>query len=127
VKLARIYTGGDHRSHFEDLDLPTHVAADSSRGVTDALAATGAALGESGETAPRDFHNAPRRQIVAVLSGGLELECGDGSRRRFGPGEAFFADDLTGEGHKTRDVGGPVRLLYVYIRDDFDPAPWRPR
>ncbi len=124
MKLARIYTGEDNRSHFEDLDLPGEVSAESGRTISAALAATGAAFGESPQQAPRGLHNAPRRQVVAVLSGGLEIECGDGSRRRFGSGDAFLADDLSGEGHKTRSLGA-LRLLYVFVADDFDPAPWR--
>jgi hypothetical protein len=55
-----------------------------------------------------------------VLSGVLEIEIGDGSRGRFGPGETFIADDLSGRGHLTRDLEGPVRLLYIHLPDDLD-------
>jgi hypothetical protein len=49
----------------------------------------------------------------------------DGSKRRFGPGDCFMADDLTGQGHLTRDVQGPMRSLYVHLPDDLDVAVWR--
>ncbi len=123
MKLARIYTGPDNRSHFEELDMPMN----SDRRATSApVGATQATFGESAALPMQDWHHAPRRQLVAVLSGALEVEVGDGSKRRFGVGDVFFADDLTGQGHQTQDVQGPVKLLYVHIPDDFDPTAWRP-
>jgi hypothetical protein len=49
----------------------------------------------------------------------------DGSKRRFGAGDCFLADDLSGQGHKTVDVEGPVRLLYVQLPADIDATRWR--
>jgi len=37
----------------------------------------------------------------------MEIGIGDGTTRRFGPGDVVLADDLTGRGHTTRSVGGP--------------------
>ena len=122
MKLARIYTGEDQRSHFEDLELPTH---EERRVTSVAISATQAAFGESAALEPQDWHHAPRRQIVAVLSGLLEIEVGDGTKRRFGPGDCFMADDLTGQGHLTRDVQGPMRSLYIHLPDDLDLTVWR--
>ena len=47
------------------------------------------AFGESPALEPQDWHHAPRRQVVAVLAGALEIEVGDGSKRRFAPGDCF--------------------------------------
>jgi hypothetical protein len=122
MKLTRIYTGEDNRSHFEELDLPAH---EERRFTSVPIAATQAAFGESRTLEPQDWHHAPRRQIVAVLAGALEIEVGDGSKRRFGAGDCFLADDLTGQGHLTRDVSGPLRLLYVHLPEDMDVTAWR--
>ena len=43
-----------------------------------------------------DWHIAPRRQYIFVLSGAMEIGSGDGTMRRFGPGDVVLADDLTG-------------------------------
>jgi hypothetical protein len=59
-----------------------------------------------------------------VLEGVLEVEVGDGSKSRFGPGDSFIADDLTGRGHLTRDLEGPIRLLYVHLPDTLDFSEW---
>ena len=123
MKLTRICTGSDNQSHFEELDLPLRPSG--RRATSDPITTLGVGFSASDPLAPLDWHHAPRRQIVAVLSGAFEIEVGDGSKRHFGPGDAFLADDLAGQGHLTRDVGGPMRLLYIYLPDDFDPAPWR--
>ena len=121
MKLPRIYTGEDNQSHFEELDLPLL----PDRRATSAWVSGSMAFGESPVLAPQDWHHAPRRQLVAVLSGALEVEVGDCSKRHFGVGDFFLADDLTGQGHKTQDVEGPLRLLYVHLPSDLDPTGWR--
>ena len=122
MKLPRIYTGDDNRSHFEDLELPM---SSERRATSEWLDGAKLAFGESPALQPQDWHHAPRRQVVAVLSGTLEIEVGDGTKRRFGAGDCFLADDLAGQGHRTVDAEGPVRLLYVQLPPEVDPAKWR--
>ena len=99
---ARIYTGHDGQTHFEDLPLP----AEESHNV--ALQA-GANLVFRCFPADywSDWHTAPRRQYIFILVGQMEIGIGDGTTRRFGPGDVVLADDLTGQGHTTRSVGVP--------------------
>lgn len=52
-----------------------------------------------------DWHPAPRRQFVMVLSGVLEVTVGDGEMRRFGPGSVVLVEDTDGQGHQTRALG----------------------
>ncbi len=61
-----------------------------------------------------DWHPAPRRQYVMTLSGQGEIEIGDGTVRRFGPGDVMLAEDVTGRGHITRVVGSQPRV-YVTV------------
>jgi uncharacterized cupin superfamily protein len=51
---------------------------------------------------------------VITLSGAVEIEPGDGTVRRFGPGDVMLADDTTGHGHITRVVSKEPRT-YVMI------------
>ena len=61
-----------------------------------------------------DWHPAPRRQWVIILSGELEIGLGDGSVRRFGPGDARLVEDTTGHGHTTRVIGSqPCVMAFV--------------
>ncbi len=125
MKITRIYTGEDGRSHFEDLDLPT---TDLGRGLESGVIPTsGAILRDRRGVVPLDmgFHNAPRRQLVINVGGAVEVETGDGTVRRFEAGEVLFADDLTGQGHKTRAGSDLVMMVFLPIPDEFDPAVWR--
>jgi hypothetical protein len=40
----------------------------------------------------------------------MEVEVGDGTKRRFGSGDVLVAEDLTGKGHITRGVGQQPRV-----------------
>ena len=42
---------------------------------------------------------------MIILSGQLEIGCGDGTRQIFGPGDARLVEDTTGQGHTTRQIG----------------------
>lgn len=123
MKITRIYTGEDHRSHFEELDIPlTPVAAGQE---SSPIPAVGLVFRET-RVGVADFHPAPRRQFVMTSSGVAELECGDGTRWRFGPGDVLLADDLTGQGHITREIQGPRRMIFVPLPRDLDLTAWRP-
>jgi hypothetical protein len=75
-----------------------------------------------------DFHPAPRRQYVITLSGQVEIEIGDGTVKRFGPGDVMLAEDTTGHGHITRVVGGSCDALrrpllqFDAVDDGSDPG-----
>jgi hypothetical protein len=103
--IVRIYTGADGQSHFEDLSLPAPGSRESPlqvvKGITFRRQPPGLFI---------DWHPAPRRQWVITLSGAVEIGIGDGTTKRFGPGDAMLADDLTGKGHTTRVVGNQPRI-----------------
>ena len=80
--------------------------------------ATGVIFTRMAAGASVDWHNAPRRQYVITLAGGVEIGLGDGSLHRFGPGEGILAEDLTGKGHTTRAVGdGPRVMMIIPLKD----------
>lgn len=65
-----------------------------------------------------DFHNAPRRQFVINLTGSVDIEVGDGTVRRLGPGEILLAEDTTGQGHISRAVDGqPRTCVFVPLEE----------
>ena len=112
MRIVRIYTGKDGESHFEEIET-----AFEKMGDTEAAApqvATGVTFRRAPAGHVQDWHPAPRRQYVITLSGQAEIQIGDGTVRRFGPGDVMLADDLTGHGHITRVVGGAPRV-YVAI------------
>jgi hypothetical protein len=52
-----------------------------------------------------DWHPAPRRQWMVVLSGEEEIRTSDGAVRRFHAGDIVLAEDTTGKGHQSRVIG----------------------
>ena len=60
-----------------------------------------------------DWHPAPRRQYVIIVSGQLEIGLGDGTTRRFGPGAARLVEDTTGQGHTTRVVSDEAVVMGI--------------
>jgi len=61
----------------------------------------------------------PARQLVVVLSGVIEVETTDGQCRQWRAGEVFLPADVTGQGHRTRCLGGAVTLLFAPLPDGF--------
>ena len=57
-----------------------------------------------------DWHPAPQRQAVLVLTGGLGMEYGDGSQARVPPGGFLIGEDTDGKGHITRAIQGRPRF-----------------
>ena len=123
MKVARIYTGPDERSHFEDLEMPFTPAPNGLE--SPFIAAKGVVFRENPVNRTMPYHPAPRRQLVVTVSGVAEIECGDGTRRRFGPGDLMIADDTTGQGHISREIEGPRHIVFIHLPPDFDVTPWR--
>lgn len=122
VQLWRIYTRDDGSSAMEPIELPL----DSSRvsgGVTKMLAGDGFLFRYMPEDLNADWHPAPRRQMVATISGEGEIETGDGQVLIVRPGVVTFLEDVKGKGHKTRARGGAGRLSIFLPLDDATVIP----
>ena len=110
--LFRLYTGTDGKSHVEPIALAK--TPDWAKG----LATTQISFREDPVGRFIDWHPAPRRQFVIILSGQLEIGFEDGSTRVFGPGDARLVEDTTGKGHTTKAVGTePCVTATVGLRD----------
>ncbi len=123
--VTRIYSGDDGRSHFEELDLPLTI---SEVGAMSSPIPIGSIVVRSTEDAgPEvwDYHVAPRRQFAFHLIGTTEIEVGDGTARRFGPGDLLLADDLTGQGHISREIDGPRLQVFAVLAPEVDLERWR--
>ncbi len=112
MKITRVFTGKDGESHFEEIDLPVKLMEGIE--ATETEPATGVYFRRAPTGHVQDWHPAPRRQYVITLSGQSQIEIGDGTVRRFGPGDILLAADTTGRGHITRAVGNEPRV-YVSI------------
>jgi hypothetical protein len=117
MKITRFVPAPDGGSRFVDLEVAIDKAqTDRSR----TIPAQSTVLGELPAGLEQDWHPASRRQILAILSGTVEIEVSGGQKRRLGPGEMFLADDCGSRGHKTRTIGGPATILFVHLPADLD-------
>jgi quercetin dioxygenase-like cupin family protein len=104
MTITRLYTGSEGQSHAEQLSLDTHPE------LTSLMAAQGVQFRAVAAGHFMDWHPAPRRQFVIMLSGQMEIGLPDGSMHRFGPGDVLLAEDVTGKGHTRRVIGGEPRI-----------------
>jgi quercetin dioxygenase-like cupin family protein len=119
-KIWRVYSGADGQSHVEELPLAMKPFKDieGAHGEgTEMQAAKGIAFRVSPSGYVLDWHCAPRRQYSISLSGTAEIEVGDGTRARVGPGDIVLAEDLTGRGHVTRVIGNEPRFYAIVPLD----------
>jgi hypothetical protein len=113
MKIPRVFTGADGQSHFDEIDIDLDIPAGEFSSASRLLVGPGVMFRETNGDYSLDFHPAPRRQFIVNLDGGVELEVGDGTIRRFGPGSVFLADDVTGQGHRSRAIEGQARRSVV--------------
>ena len=109
MKITRIYTGEDGESHFEDLDVSMHEVPAVQDRRSERIKATSVIFRETPADYDLDFHNAPERQYVIMLEGGVEITVGDGSKRVLKSGDILLAEDTTGRGHISRAVDNQTR------------------
>ena len=91
----RMYTGGDGQSHWEAIDI------DATPAWTNDMAASHIVFRTDPVGMFEDWHPAPRRQFVVILSGQYEIGFSDGTKKIFGAGDARLVEDTSGKGHTT--------------------------
>ncbi len=115
MQIIRIYADESGESHFAELAFPLHDHGEIGR-LSERIAATGVIIRETPPTYDFDWHNAPQRQIVVLLTGSIEIEASDGAKRQMHAGDLLFAEDTTGRGHRTRTLGGVTRTsLFITL------------
>ena len=72
----------------------------------------------------QDYHNAPRRQLIFITSGLLELETSQGLRYIIRPGDILFTEDFSGKGHITRSLRDVRGFFHVIVPDSFEVSSW---
>lgn len=111
--VTRIYSDENGDSHFEDMFVPMNNAGDigalsESQPVKDII------FREVEPGYDYDFHNAPQKQYIILLDGGIEMETSLGEIRGFRAGEILLVEDTTGKGHRTRNLN-PEKRRSVFV------------
>ena len=117
MATIRLYTGLDGKSHFVDIPLVFEPSGDQAEHAV-VYAPGGVVMRRFDPKRSNPWHHAPGRVCVFTLSGAVEIEVGDGTMRRLGPGDLLIAEDLTGQGHYTREIGTEPRVsVFVPLGD----------
>jgi Cupin domain len=119
MKIVRFASAPGGGSQFVEVDFPIDNASTDAWGHiahrSAILPAQSAMVTEMPEGLYQDWHPASRRQLLFVLSGTLEIETSDGKKHQCSSGDVFLADDVGSNGHRSRTIGGPARVLFVHL------------
>jgi len=112
VGTYRMFNGADGKATWEEIDLGQQ------RDWLSGIDVTTIKFGAREPGITQDWHPAPQRQFVIILSGSLEIGFEDGSTKVFGPGDARLVEDITGKGHTTIALGNePCITATIPLKD----------
>ncbi len=109
MAIIRIHTGYDGKSHFQEIVPKFEWRGDKSE-TAELIPGSGIIVRRFEPTRSNPWHHAPGRYAVFTLSGAVDIEIGEGTVHRLGPCDILIAEDLTGQGHATREVGPEPRV-----------------
>ena len=112
-RLLRCYADAAGETHLEVLEISPDAGMLPLEGLT----------ARSYNPTNVGWHKAPQRQFAINLSGDLQVEVTDGTKRKVGPGDLVLLDDIVGKGHITRLLGA-VTCLFIRVPDGVDVAAW---
>jgi hypothetical protein len=121
MRIFRIFTRHSGDSAIEIREVPMSRAE---RPMSDTFKCSAIFFRETPEGHVQDFHNAPRRQLIFLTSGILELESSEGRRFVCRPGDLIFAEDMQGKGHITRSLRDVRGFVHLTMPEDFDVSRW---
>jgi hypothetical protein len=127
---TRLFTDENGISRFEDLEMellpgfaappaePLHFADFVCLGQSRWVGGTSDWRGD----AP---HPVPRRMLVIPIHGEFDVTAGDGTTRRFKPGDVLIAEDTWGSGHSSQLIGeGESINLFIDLLDSAQEQNW---
>lgn len=115
--ITRISTDGAGRSTFDEIEIPLRDSGEIGR-LSELYPAGGVIFRETAPDYDYDWHPAPRRQLIVLLDGAIEIEAGTGEKRKFSGGDILLVEDTTGRGHRTRTIDGRLRRSLFIPLDD---------
>jgi hypothetical protein len=120
LTYARLYTGADNETHFEDVTVTFTYQGYGTKmptvwfpqdGVMDAAGFHFVSMPAGWDGG--EWHPAPRRQFIIPLNGKMEFQASDGEKRTFGPGDILLVEDTAGKGHISRMVSPSLGVFAV--------------
>ena len=117
MKYVHIFADADGATHFKDVEAPMKIedyappspplSVSAHRPAT-GMVSIGFQPGYFG-----DFHPAPKRQWMILLTGTVEIGVSDGELRTLATGMVGFLEEAGSKGHTLRVVGDEPATLFV--------------
>ncbi len=100
---------------FEDLDISLIDSGEIGK-LSERLPVSSLIFREVDATYDYDFHNAPQKQYLILIDGGIEIETSLGDKRQFQPGQVLLLEDTEGKGHRARNLEAkPRRSVFITL------------
>ena len=101
--ITRIYSDEAGESHFSEEVIPLE---DSGKigFLSETVKTNGLIFREVVAAYDYDFHTAPQKQYIILLDGEIQIETSLGEVRNFGAGDVLLVEDVSGKGHRTKNI-----------------------
>jgi len=118
MRVTRVYSDDRGETHLADLEIELSDAGEIGH-LSQALPAKSIVFRTNKTDYDYDWHTAPARQFIVLLDGAIELEVSDGGRRVFRGGDVLLMEDISGRGHRTRNVElSERRSIFIELGPD---------
>ncbi|HEY4148013.1 MAG TPA: hypothetical protein VGM41_03750 [Chitinophagaceae bacterium] len=115
-QITRVFADDKGETHFEDIVYPLTDAGPI--GYLSAKVSVKDLVFRKVTPTYDDLHTAPVRQFVVLLNGGVEIESSLGEKRVFDAGQILLMEDVTGKGHRSRNLIPQKRnSLFITLAD----------
>ena len=115
--ITRVYADEKGESHFEEI-TKTLTLAGPIGFLSDSEEVDSLIFRKVLPNYDYDFHMAPARQYIVLLDGKIEIETSLGDKKQFGTGDVILVEDITGKGHRTRNLLPAVRKsIFITLKN----------
>lgn len=101
--VTRVYSDSNGDTRFEDISIPLKDAGEIGK-LSEGLPAKSIIFREVEAAYDYNFHNAPQKQYLILIDGGIEIETTLGEKRQFKTGDVLLLEDTDGKGHRTKNL-----------------------
>lgn len=101
--VTRVYSDSNGDTRFEDITIPLKDAGEIGK-LSEDVSVKSIIFREVEASYDYNFHNAPQKQYLILIDGGIEIETTLGEKRQFQTGEVLLLEDTKGKGHRTKNL-----------------------
>lgn len=116
MKVTRVYSDAEGESRFEDIEVELFDNGKIGR-LSENIDVKTLQFRKVSPDYDYDFHHAPQKQYIVLLDGGVEITTSLGETRQFQTGEILLMEDITGKGHRTKNLEKRERTsIFIHLK-----------